>query len=244
MTRWCSDRSGPRRPASPPIRLARASGAFELQILQTKLDIALGRASSCPSPRRTRWRSARRALAPAVAVGDRALSCPSSDRRGVAHQPRVRRFGDEARRDPGPSATAPARGRRRRRCACPSRRPCSCPRGRRPFRRAREMARGLQIGHEPGHLDDPQPALDIPVDDDRILDRAARLQRARAIAGWHVERLQRLGRRQRGESAERLLNLRRPRPVDRRGLLAGGRHHPVSISSGDRSRSREQHETN
>ena len=55
--------------------------------------------------------------------------------------------------------------------------------------RLHEWLGRLEIGHEPGHLDDPQPALAIPVDHDRILDQRLAGDELDAIAGRHVERL-------------------------------------------------------
>ena len=54
------------------------------------------------------------------------------------------------------------------------------------------LVRAGQIGHEAGHLDDPEPAARVPVHRHRFLDQWLAGDELDAVAGRHVERLQRL----------------------------------------------------
>ena len=47
------------------------------------------------------------------------------------------------------------------------------------------------VPHEAGHLDRPQAPVEIPVDRDRLLDQRLGGDELDAVAGRHVERLQR-----------------------------------------------------
>ena len=68
----------------------------------------------------------------------------------------------------------------------------------------------LRFGHEAGHLDHPEPALRIPVHDDRILDERLAGDELEVVAGRHRERLQRFRWRQRRRPLGALLNRWRP----------------------------------
>ena len=100
--------------------------------------------------------------------------------------------------------------------------------------------RRIEVPHEAGHLDHPQPAFEVPVHHDGILHQRLARHQLEVIAGRHEERLQRLGRRQRRRLVADLLHSRRPRTIGWRALsIAGddaGRH-----EERDRAESHEEH---
>jgi hypothetical protein len=63
-----------------------------------------------------------------------------------------------------------------------------------------------KVGHEPGHFDDPEAALGIPIHPDRILDERLARDQLEAIPGRDRERLHRVGRGQRRRLRGHLLH--------------------------------------
>jgi hypothetical protein len=87
--------------------------------------------------------------------------------------------------------------------------------------------RCLQIAHVPGHLDDPDPPLEIPVHHDGILHERLAGDELDVIARRHVEALHGVGGRQHRGLVRDLLHAGRPLTVRRRALGshdAGHRH--------------------
>ena len=64
------------------------------------------------------------------------------------------------------------------------------------------LAGRLDIAHVPGQLDGPESSSRIPVDRNRILDERLARHQFEAVAGWHGERSERLGRREDGARVE------------------------------------------
>ena len=168
----CSGTCAPRRRGSRPTGRGSGDGRGDERAgLPLELRAATGRrcACGCRAPSRTRWRCSRRRRRAGRTGRSRASSCPCAGRRPC----RASATGRAARPTSTPcSSTFTLRARTRpsantvRRSMRPSP-SVSSSTTMRPI--GLVLTGGGDVGHEARHLDDPQAAVRLPVDGDRIL---------------------------------------------------------------------------